>query len=118
MARKETRKDLDYDEENLKDKLKKNVGIFTLIGTGILSVLHVLSHVIPAIGIFGLVFGSENSKIYQILSNEYLQIAYVGFVVLSFWYIYRDHKHHQHERELRKQLSDLKEELKRVKKRR
>ena len=107
---------LDYDEETLKDKIKKRTGILTLIGTGILSILHVLSHIIPAVGVLGLSFISETSKTYQILSSEYLQIAYVGFVVLSFWYIYRDHKHHEHERELRKQLSEAREELERLKK--
>ena len=108
---------LDYDEETLRDKVKRKTGILTLIGTGILSVVHTLSHIIPAIGVLGLSFGDKSPLLYRIVSNEYMQLAYLPFVVLSFWYMYRDHKHHRHERDLREQLSETRKELERIKKR-
>ena len=107
---------LDYDEETFKDKVKKKTGIFALIGTGVLSVIHTMSHIVPAIGVLGFSFGGKYPLIYKIVSNEYLQLAYVPFVGLSFYYIYRDHKHHHHERELRKQLSETQNELDELKK--
>ena len=98
---------LDYDEETFKEKTKRKAGFLALIGTGLLSILHILSHVLPAIGVLGLSFGENYGFIYRILSNEYMQIAYIFFVGLSFYYIYRDHKHHKHEKELRKRIEEM-----------
>jgi|SRR3989344_4492980 len=98
---------LDYDEETFKEKTKRKAGFLALIGTGLLSILHILSHVLPAIGVLGLSFGENYGLIYRILSNEYMQIAYIFFVGLSFYYIYRDHKHHKHEKELRKRIEEM-----------
>ena len=106
---------LDYDEETFKEKTKRKAGFLALIGTGLLSILHILSHVLPAIGVLGLSFGENYGLIYRILSNEYMQIAYIFFVGLSFYYIYRDHKHHKHEKELRRRLEQTEEELRSLK---
>ena len=103
-------KHLDYDEESFKDKAKKGAGIFSLIASGLLSILHTLSHIIPAIGLLGLSFGGD-SLFYNIVSNELMQLAYIPFVALSFWYMYRDHQHHKHERELRKENERLRKLL-------
>ena len=103
--------EINCDDESFKEKVKSGAGVATLIGSGILSVLHILSHIIPAVGILGLSFLSENSIFYRIVSSEYMQIAYVGFVALSFYYIYRDHRHHKHEKELRRKISELEREL-------
>jgi len=98
---------LDYDEETFKEKTKRKAGVFTLIGTGILSILHILSHIVPAVGILGLSFGEKYGVFYGIISSEYMQISYVFFVFMSFFYIYRDHKHHKHEKELRKRIEEM-----------
>ena len=82
-----------------------------MIGSGILSILYTLSHIVPAIGILGLSFLESNKIIYNFLSNEYTQLAYLPFVGLSFYYIYRDHKHHKHERKLRMKLRETEEKL-------
>jgi len=108
----------DYNEESFKDKLKRGAGLLSLISTGLLSILHTLSHIVPAIGVLGLSFGNEASNFYKIVSNEYVQLAYLPFVALSFYYIYRDHQHHKHERELRKELYRVKTELDNIKKER
>jgi hypothetical protein len=112
----ETFEKLDYDEKSLKEKIKGKTGIFALIGTGILSVLHTLSHIVPAIGVLGLSLGEKSPWLYKIVSNEYLQLAYLPFVVISFWYIYRDHQHHKHEHELRARLQKAEAELEKLKK--
>ena len=106
---------LDYDEELFKDKAKRRAGIFALIGSGILSILHTLSHIVPAVGILGLSLGEGYPTIYNFVSNEYVQLAYVPFVGLSFYYMYRDHKHHKHEKELRRRLGEMKKLLKEYK---
>lgn len=111
-------KHLEHDEESLKEKAKRGAGIFTLIGTGILSIVHTLSHVIPAIGALGFVLGSRYEPLYKIVSNEYMQLAFIPFVFLSFWYIYRDHKHHKHEHELRRKLGEAEREIQRLRKKR
>lgn len=108
---------LEFDEESFKDKLKRKAGIFTLIGSGILSILHTLSHVVPAIGIIGFSLGEDSGFLYTFVSNEYLQLAYLPFVAISFYYMYRDHKHHKHEKELRKELEETKALLEKHKKR-
>ena len=102
---------LDYDEESLKDKAKRGAGFATLIGSGILSVVHTLSHIVPAIGVIGLSVGGRYEPLYNFVSNEYMQLAYVPFVALSFWYMYRDHKHHKHEKELRNENERLRKLL-------
>ena len=107
---------LDYDEESLKEKVKKRAGIFALVGSGLISILHTLSHIIPAIGIIGLSFAESNKTIYNFLSNEYTQLAYLPFVGLGFYYMYRDHQHHKHERGLRKKLQKTEEKLRNLKK--
>ena len=99
---------LDYDEEPFRDKAKKGVGFFALIGSGLLSILHTLSHIVPAIGVVGFSLGEKYPAFYGFVSNEYVQLAYIPFVGLSFYYMYRDHKHHKHEKELRKKLSEMK----------
>ena len=112
-------KEMDYDEEGLGEKIKNKGSIIGIIGVGILGFIHVLSHVIPAIGALGLsqierheeiisVFGYN---IAPILTNPIMQIAYLLFVPLSFYYIYRDHMHHRHEREVRRELGKAKKEL-------
>ena len=55
---------LDYDEETFNEKTKRKVGFLALIGTGFLSILHILSHVLPAIGVLGLSFGENYGLIY------------------------------------------------------
>jgi len=102
---------LDHDEESLREKAKRGAGIFTLIGSGILSVIHTLSHIVPAVGVLGLSLGSRYEPLYNIVSNDYMQLAYIPFVALSFWYIYKDHMHHKHEKELRKELGETKKKL-------
>ena len=107
MPKENLEENLDYDEEPLKDKAKRGAGILTLIGTGALSVVHTLSHIVPAVGVLGLSLGAKYSTFYKFVSNEYVQLAYIPFVGLSFYYIYRDHKHHKHEKELRKRIYDM-----------
>ena len=102
---------LDYDEESLKEKAKRHVGIFTLIGSGLLSILHVLSHVVPAVAVLGFSLG-EGNPLYNFITDESMQFAFIPFVVFSFWYMYRDHKHHRHEKELRRELAEVKAQLK------
>lgn len=118
MTKEHLKEKLEYDEETLKDKVKRKAGIFALIGSGILSIIHVLSHLVPALAVLGFLFGSKYEFLYNIVSNEYMQFAFLPFVFLGFWYMYRDHKHHKHERDLRKQLSEAMEELKKLKRRR
>jgi hypothetical protein len=108
---------LDHDEETIGEKAKRGAGVFTLIGSGLLSILHVLSHIVPALAVLGLSLGGRYQPLYNLINNEYMQFAFIPFVVLSFYYMYRDHRHHKHERDLRKQLSEAQEELKKFKKR-
>ncbi len=102
---------MDYDEESFSEKLKKGASIFTLIGSGLLSVVHILSHLVPAFAVLGFFFGSKYEFIYNIVSNEYMQLAFIPFVFLSFWYMYRDHKHHKHEKELRMRILEMQKEI-------
>jgi hypothetical protein len=104
--------DLAFDEESFREKVKRKAGVFTLIGSGLLSVVHTLSHIVPAIGILGFSLGENSGFFYTLVSNEYMQFAYIPFVFLSFWYMYRDHKHHKHEKELRQENENLKVMLK------
>lgn len=110
----ETSKKIDYDEEPLKEKVKRGAGIFTIIGSAFLAVVHTLSHIVPAIGVLGLSLG-ESTPFYNIVSNEYMQLAYIPLVGLGFYYMYRDHQHHKHEHELRERLQKAEEELRRIK---
>src|SRR3990172_13411170 len=105
-------KHIDYDEESFSEKVKKRAGIFSLIASGLLSILHTLSHIVPALGVIGFAMGDGNSFFYKIVSSDYMQIAYFPFVILSFYYMYRDHQHHKHERELRKENEELRKKLK------
>mgnify|MGYP001570884874 CR=1 FL=1 len=98
---------LDYDEESLRDKVKRGAGLLTLVGSGLLSVLHTLSHVVPAVGVVGLSLGENYKPLHDFFSKEYMQVAYLPFVVLSFCYMYRDHKHHKHEKDLRKKIHEM-----------
>src|SRR3989344_6169394 len=107
MSEKKFDDGLDYDEEHFSEKAKRGAGIFTLIGTGILSIVHTLSHIVPAVGVLGLSAGEKYPLLYSIVSNEYMQLAYIPFVGLSFYYMYRDHKHHKHEKELRKRIYEM-----------
>ena len=117
------KKKLDYDEESLEGKIKNKGGIVGIIGIGILGFVHALSHVIPAIGAFGMSQIEEHEEVISflgyniapILTNPIMQIAYLAFVPLSFYWIYRDHKHHRHEREVRKELLKTKKELEELK---
>ncbi len=102
---------LDYDEESLNEKAKRGAGLFTLVGSGILSIVHTLSHIIPAVGVIGFSVGGKYEPLYNLVSSEYMQLAYIPFVALSFWYMYRDHRHHKHEKELRKENERLRELL-------
>jgi len=102
---------LDYDEESFRDKARKGAGIFSLIASGLLSLLHTLSHIVPAVGVLGLSLGAKNSLFYNVISSEYMQMAYIPFVALSFYYMYRDHEHHKHERELRRENERLRKLL-------
>jgi hypothetical protein len=104
---------LSYDEESIVEKIKNKSGIPAVIGLGVLNLLHTLSHIIPAIGALGIsqMEAAHHEAIYvfnydigPIVSNPVMQIAYVTFVPLSFYYLYRDHKHHKHEKIIRKQL--------------
>ena len=99
-------------EESFREKLRRKAGVGSLIATGVLSLLHILSHVIPAFAVLGLSFGNKSSTFYTIISHEAMQIFYVLFVFLSFYYIYRDHKHHKHEKILKKELLETKKRLK------
>ena len=102
---------LDYDEESLSEKIKRKAPFAALIGSGLLSVIHTLSHIVPAVGVLGFSFGKESGFLFNIVSNEYMQLAYIPFVALGFWYMYRDHQHHKHERELRKENERLRKLL-------
>ena len=115
MSHRENEEHLAYDEETLREKATRRAGLAALIGTGALSTLHIFSHIIPAVGVLGLSFGEKYKPFYDIISSDYMQFAYLPFVVLSFYYIYRDHKHHKHEHELRKRLKQTEEELRYLK---
>ncbi len=101
----------DCGEESFREKLRRKAGMASLIATGFLSLLHILSHVIPAFAVLGFSFGNQSSSFYRIISHEYMQIFYVLFVFLSFYYIYRDHKHHKHEKKLSQELVETKKKL-------
>ena len=118
MSEKKFDDGLDYDEEHFSEKAKRGAGIFTLIGTGILSIVHTLSHIVPAVGVLGLSAGEKYPLLYSIVSNEYMQLAYIPFVGLSFYYMYRDHKHHKHEKELRRELTEVRKQLEEERKKR
>ena len=107
MPKKDLIRKLDYDEEPFRDKAKRGAGALALIGSGSLSLLHTLSHIVPAAGVLGLSLGEKNPALYNFVSNEYVQLAYVPFVALSFYYMYRDHQHHKHEMVLRKKISEM-----------
>ncbi|MDP3965923.1 MAG: hypothetical protein Q8Q04_00120 [archaeon] len=112
-------KKIDYDEDSLKEKIKKKGSVIGMIGLGVLGAVHTLSHVIPAIGAVGMsqlethneairVFGYD---IEPIITHPAMQFAYLAFVPLSFYWIYRDHVHHKHEKEVRKELIEAKKEI-------
>ena len=110
---------LDYDEKTLKEKIKDKSGLAGIIGIGALGFVHTLSHVIPAIGAFGMAQIKEPEQVIRIfgynvapiLTSRPMEIAYMAFVPLSFYYIYKDHKHHNHERKIRKELEETRKEL-------
>ena len=102
---------LDYDEESFKEKAKRKVGVFTMVGSGLLAIIHTLSHIVPAVAVLGFALG-EGNPLYNLVTNEYMQLAFIPFVGLSFYYMYRDHKHHKHEKELRRELAEVKAHLK------
>ncbi|MBU2612398.1 MAG: hypothetical protein KKB62_01615 [Nanoarchaeota archaeon] len=121
--KKDLEKNIECQEDSIKKKIKEKGSIIGMIGLGALGFIHALSHVIPAIGAFGMsqlethneaisVFGYN---IEPIVTHPVMQIAYLAFVPLSFYWIYRDHKHHQHEREVRKELLKTKKELEELK---
>ncbi len=116
MSKNFLKEKLDYDEESFSEKLKRGAGVFTLIGSGLLSIIHVLSHIVPALAVLGFFFGGKYEFIYNIVSNEYMQFAFLPFVFLGFWYMYKDHKHHKHEKELRMQLSETRKKLEELRK--
>ncbi len=96
---------LSYDEESIKDKIKSKGSVSAVIGLGVLNLVHTLSHIIPAIGALGIsqmeaqhheVIKLFDYDVSPIITNPLMQIAYVAFVPLSFYYLYRDHKHHKH----------------------
>ena len=104
---------LAYDEESIVEKIKNKSSTASVIGLGMLNLVHTLSHIIPAIGALGIsqMEAAHHEAIYilnydisPIVTNPIMQMAYVAFVPLSFYYLYRDHKHHKHERIIRKQL--------------
>jgi hypothetical protein len=104
---------LAYDEVSIAEKIKNKSEISAVIGLGVLNLVHTLSHIIPAIGALGIsqMEAAHHEAIYvfnydisPIVTNPIMQMAYVAFVPLSFYYLYRDHKHHKHERIIRKQL--------------
>ena len=116
-------KNKEFDEESFSEKIKKRSGIAAIIGTGILGLLHISSHLIPAVGAIGYMKGYASSReeeiairlfgynLNPVLSHPLMQIAYVAFIFLGFYYIYRDHKHHEHEKFLRYELYKAKREL-------
>ncbi len=116
------KKKLDYDEETVSEKVKEKSSVLGIIGLGILGFVHTLSHVIPAIGALAMsqVEVSHEQAMYvlgvnvtPILTNPVMEVAYMVFVPLSFYYIYRDHVHHKHERKIR--LERTKKELEELK---
>ena len=118
-------KEFECNDESVSDKIKNKGSLIAIIGTGILGLLHTLSHLIPAIGAIGYMKGYSEPEddvinifgynIEPILAHPIMQIAYVGFVFLGFYYIYRDHKHHEHEKEIRKKLYETQKELEKYK---
>ncbi len=118
------KKKLDYDEETVSEKVKEKSSVLGIIGLGILGFVHTLSHVIPAIGALAMsqVEVSHEQAMYvlgvnvtPILTNPVMEVAYMVFVPLSFYYIYRDHVHHKHERKIRLELERTKKELEELK---
>ncbi len=103
---------LDYDEESLRDKIKRRARGATLIGTGLLSLLHGLSHAGPIAAIASYSLGEKYKPLYDFISNENVKYVSIVLVPLSIWTWYRDHKHHKHEKELRKENERLRELLK------
>lgn len=118
MTKKNLRKKLDYDEKSLKEKIKEKSGLVGYIGLGTMGFLHALSHVVPAIGALGMATANHEEEIrvfgYNIapvLTSTPMEVGYLAFVPLSFYFIYRDHRHHKHEKEIRKENERLKKEL-------
>gem|GEM_PF-5687115 len=103
-------------------------GLIALIATGLLGVMHTMSHLIPAIGILGYTIEGQAAEhteealmlfginIGPFLFHPVMQIAYVLFVPLSFYYIYRDHQHHKEFHKVEQELERAKKELAKRKK--
>ena len=68
MLKGKSREEVGYDEESFVDKAKRGAGIFTLIGSGALSVLHILSHIVPAAGLLGFHW-AKNTLYFMVLSQ-------------------------------------------------
>jgi len=107
------------DEESIVEKIKKKSGIIAIIGTGVLGLLHIASHLIPALAVilYSVSGQTQPEQAYNsisifgidiepIISHPIMQVFYLIFVFLSFYYIHRDHKHHKHERIIKKQLHE------------
>ena len=117
-------KEIKCKEDSFTEKIKNKGGLLGMVGLGTLGLVHTLSHVIPAIGALGM---SQVEKIHDealyvfgyniepILTHPVMQIAYLAFVPLSFYYIYRDHVHHKHEKEVRNELLMAKKEIESLK---
>ncbi|HYD02669.1 MAG TPA: hypothetical protein VEC16_00060 [Alphaproteobacteria bacterium] len=105
--------------KNFKSKTIKYLGIFI---TGLLGLLHALSHIIPAAANIGYIVSeqtqeeNEHSPLEEIMHHPLMNIASIFFVILGFYYIYKDHKHHKHEHILKKKIMVLESELKKYKK--
>ncbi|MCR4327017.1 MAG: hypothetical protein NUV46_00350 [Nanoarchaeota archaeon] len=118
-------KEIKCKEDSFAEKVKEKGGLAGVIGVGVLGFVHTLSHVIPAIGALSmsqLEHSSEEAlylfgyNVEPILSHPVMQIAYLAFVPLSFYYIWNDHKHHKHEKEVRSELLRAKQEIEELKK--
>jgi len=111
-------------EESAFDKIKKKSGVIAIIGAGFLGLLHILSHLIPAMLAISYVTKHEHEQeqivifgfdINSVLSHPIVQIAFIGFVFMSFYYIYKDHQHHKHERIIQHQLVEALAEIEQLK---
>lgn len=108
--------------------------VWAIVALGLLSIVHTLSHLLPALGVLGYAIEEQAGEhaaehahealmlfginFGAIIFHPVMQIAYILFVPLSFYYMFADHKHHKELHRLEHELEHTKKELAAARKKR
>lgn len=108
--------------------------VWAIVALGLLSIVHTLSHLLPALGVLGYAIEEQAGEhvaehahealvlfginFGAVLFHPVMQFAYILFVPLSFYYIFADHKHHKELHRLEHELEHAKKDLAAARKKR